>query len=347
MKRINWVDTAKGIGIILVVLGHTEMGEEYNKYFYSFHMPLFFLLSGLFFYGEKYKNTWQFLKKKSLALLVPYFCFSIATYAFWLLIGRNYGNDAAASVSVFKPFVGIFYSVGINNWMTHDTPLWFLTCLFVVELLFYFIRNLKKLNILIALVIYSIGGFIVWNILGVRMPWSIDVALYAVLFFGIGYLVRERLFNLLEKKPNVLYVILPLAVLVISVNLNGYVDMNGGQYGNYIYYYLGAFAGIFFSLVLARYLNRFNVLNFFGKNSLTIMALHGVALTFFKAILVFCFHFNLEQAEGSPLWCLIYTVASLILLTPVIMFINEFLPFILGKPMKGQVILNPEVEVKK
>lgn len=49
IKRIDWIDVAKGIGIILMVMGHTSMPDAINRWIYSFHMPLFFLLSGLLF----------------------------------------------------------------------------------------------------------------------------------------------------------------------------------------------------------------------------------------------------------------------------------------------------------
>jgi len=49
MQQYNkWIDRLKGIGIITVVLGHT--GNEFtHHYFFWFHMPLFFIISGYLF----------------------------------------------------------------------------------------------------------------------------------------------------------------------------------------------------------------------------------------------------------------------------------------------------------
>lgn len=55
-KRIDWVDVAKGVGIFLMVMGHSSMPDAVNRWIYSFHMPLFFLLSGLVFNPGKYPN---------------------------------------------------------------------------------------------------------------------------------------------------------------------------------------------------------------------------------------------------------------------------------------------------
>lgn len=51
-KRIDYVDIAKGIGIILVVMGHNDfalISPFAHKLIYSFHMPMFFFMSGMFF----------------------------------------------------------------------------------------------------------------------------------------------------------------------------------------------------------------------------------------------------------------------------------------------------------
>jgi acyltransferase len=48
-KRIGWIDIAKGITILLVIVGHTLIGYKVNDYIYAFHMPLFFICSGLLF----------------------------------------------------------------------------------------------------------------------------------------------------------------------------------------------------------------------------------------------------------------------------------------------------------
>lgn len=64
-KRIDWIDVAKGVGIFLMVMGHTSMPDAVNRWIYSFHMPLFFLLSGLVFNPDKYHNGGGIFYRKS------------------------------------------------------------------------------------------------------------------------------------------------------------------------------------------------------------------------------------------------------------------------------------------
>ena len=51
-ERVIWVDTAKGFAIISVVLGHSSLPIELRSVVYSFHMPLFFMLSGVFLFNS-------------------------------------------------------------------------------------------------------------------------------------------------------------------------------------------------------------------------------------------------------------------------------------------------------
>lgn len=91
--RIEWLDNAKGIGIILVVIGHsliTKIKSDYFiadwafRYIYSFHMAFFLFISGVIFSNAKERyftyNTLDYLKKKFRSLLVPYFSYSLIIF---------------------------------------------------------------------------------------------------------------------------------------------------------------------------------------------------------------------------------------------------------------------------
>lgn len=71
--RLNWIDALKGIGIMLVVLGHHSLPAALDTYIFSFHMPLFFFISGfLFDFGKYSKSGANFVKGKFRSLLLPY-----------------------------------------------------------------------------------------------------------------------------------------------------------------------------------------------------------------------------------------------------------------------------------
>lgn len=82
-QRLTYIDIARAIGILFVVLGHINQfyrdsqGIEYSQiliFIYAFHMPLFFILSGILFSEKTFRNLsfFDFLIKKVKGLVVPY-----------------------------------------------------------------------------------------------------------------------------------------------------------------------------------------------------------------------------------------------------------------------------------
>lgn len=92
-KRILWIDYAKSICIYLVLLGHAHASQPVTDFIYTFHMPLFFFLSGCLFSFEKHPNFKEFAIKRFKGLMVPYLWINLITYLFWLFAGRNFGED--------------------------------------------------------------------------------------------------------------------------------------------------------------------------------------------------------------------------------------------------------------
>lgn len=68
--RIEWVDAAKCIGILMVMFGHNWLDWRYCYYFCSFHMPLFFILAGYTFSDRR--APFEFIKQKAKVLIIPY-----------------------------------------------------------------------------------------------------------------------------------------------------------------------------------------------------------------------------------------------------------------------------------
>jgi acyltransferase len=331
LKRIEWIDVAKGIGIFLVVIGHTDLPENYMIYIYSFHMPLFFFISGVLFSSNKFNNYTEFIKRKAKSLLVPYLFFSVLTYLFWGIIGKNHGADTSMEISIIKPLIGIFYSVGSDNWLLFNRPLWFLTCLFIVELTFFWFVKFGRKFLIIILFCFSILGYFLGSYSPIRLPWSLDIGITAIVFFGVGFLLKGKIHALLGKFK-LIWMFLALGVNLATIKLNEIrVDMNNLEYGNYFYFYLGAFSGIIFSIILAKFLSRIETFKFFGRNSLIILSLHVLALTLVKGVQVYIFNLPLVNTGNSLYWSVLHTFSAFIFLLPAILLINNYFPVIIGK----------------
>lgn len=82
-SRFDYLDLAKGIGILLVVWAHILITGWSHQIIYAFHMPLFFFISGMLFNKAKYSSFRQFITARAKRLLVPYLIYSIASWALW------------------------------------------------------------------------------------------------------------------------------------------------------------------------------------------------------------------------------------------------------------------------
>jgi acyltransferase len=332
-RRLDWVDTAKGMGIILVVMQHTAL--DYNRvgtFINSFHMPLFFFLSGFFFMPGKYSGFRSFASKKAGSLLLPYFIFAALSYGYFLL---RYSFGSAGyykDLNLYQELAGILYSAGTREWMDFNLPLWFLTCLFVTEIMFYGMKRLfqSKIRLAGALAVCSLIGYAdgLWN--PYKLPWGIDVAFTAAAFFGAGHLLRDAVAVLIAKP---IWFRLLAAAVMLGVNIGCTlepVNLNMKRHGLYYDFYLSAFAGVAACLLLASVI-RWGPLTYLGRNALLIMACHSPMLNIAsKAV-------NKTGLSGSVYMVESIRVAITILaLIPVIMMINVLLRFVRGRSKRTE-----------
>lgn len=126
--RYTWLDSLKGLGIVLVVLGHASTIGVLNTSLYAFHMPLFFIISGLLF---KERPLGETVARKARRLLVPYLVFALLTFAYWALVERRL---RPGEYSVTGAFANIFLARGGIQNNPYNVVLWFLPCLFVTEI---------------------------------------------------------------------------------------------------------------------------------------------------------------------------------------------------------------------
>lgn len=335
--RIAWVDYAKALNIFLVILGHTALPYEYRSIIYAFHIPLFFFLSGLFFDPEKYSSYGGFVKRRMLQLLVPYFAFNIITYLLWLFAGRYTGEDISMGIPVLEPFWGILYGNTNGFFLHHNVPLWFLACLFMTEVLFFpVIKFMNKKYALLFTGVMLITGYFTSSEFLIPLPWGLNIISVTLFFYAGGYILKKLVFapkNLITEI--ILFVISGLSVYVIA-DLNGKIEVSDAVYGNYLYFWSGAFAGIVFMINLAKMMERLSpdlgILLFTGRNTLIIFALHLTAGSFVKAFSFYVLKLPMSIYHETSV-CIAYSLISLLLLFPVASFIQKYLPLLAGKPL--------------
>ena len=138
-KREYYIDIAKGIGIIFVMLGHTIVGPSIIKYTYVFSLPIFIFLSGYLFNLSKFTNFWHFVKLRAKLIMIPYVGFSIISIVFYKFYYNMSIYDYATMTNMLVAFIK-----ATRNQIFYNIPLWFLPTLFFIEIMFYLIRKINK-----------------------------------------------------------------------------------------------------------------------------------------------------------------------------------------------------------
>lgn len=322
-SRIKWIDELKGLAIFLVVYGHNFPITE--KYIYSFHMPLFFIIAGIF---HPKKTTYKNVIKRFKGLILPYFLWSAILFTFWVFIGRKHGESAETNLSIFKNFLGIFYAQGGQEYMDWGIPMWFLPTLFVGFLLFHFIQMIKNIQIkFIVLIIFPLIGFLLPYLIEIKLLWSLDVAFVSILFYSIGYYLRSNLINLERLNSWLLILILGL-IHIGTYNLNTKIDMYRSIYGNELLFIANSIIGSFFYILLINKTRRLQFLSVLGKLTIPVLAMQIRAVTFIKLILMLSFGlvtFNFTEVQKFSI-----SIIQIIIITPIALFINKYIPVLNG-----------------
>lgn len=331
--RIPFIDVAKGIGIFLVVFGHTYRAEDLKIFIYSFHIPLFFFISGLFIKDDSHKKILHFLQQKLKSLLIPYVTFYLISYVYWLFIERYIrpGHEVSALI----PLAGFFYGTDYKQFMLPNGALWFLTCLFVVEIIvFLTIQLTNKITFRIfAFLLFPVIGYLINYYIEIPFPFSIKSAFMAIIFTGFGFLSKNILFKLGNQNKVLLLILSAVffAILWWSSSLNGLIDMDYAKYNNIFLFIINAFIGIISCFMLSVSISNFQMLKYLGINSIIIMGIsepikRAVIAVFSKVI-----SRPIEEIRFSTLYSFICVLLVLLLLVPITNLFNNKLYYLLGR----------------
>ena len=289
MARIKKFDYIKGFAIILIVLGHALTYcyslKDIYKIIYSFHVPLFFIISGYFFNSEL--NFKCFCKKKAKRLLLPYlfysFLFLIPYYIFGNFSNQSLGTEI--NYSFCEKIMEILYGVGANNALKQNSPLWFLPALYTTEIIFYIIEKItmslgisqRKKEILIF--IFFIFSGVLINEYKPILFFGLSTALSLGIFFNIGMMLRGKK---LKKESNISACIISLLVGIIVAYLNLKISYTDYRYGNYFLFIVSACLLSKAIFIICSYIKNNNFLETCGKKTMEIMIFHKLIILFFQ-----------------------------------------------------------------
>ncbi len=232
--REGWIDYLKGLGIILMIIGHTSINQPFIKWIYGFHMPLFYMLSGYLFNRGKWfaKDYGSFLKARAKSYLVSYLIWCIICFVINIPYMYLKYKDDHLLLRIVQNFGWILTSVRIDDVFLpqKSTPLWFLTSIFVSQASFYLIVKCRPvLQIIICTCIITANHFIAASELPI-LPWHFETSVLCSVFMLIGYYIRG--YGLLEKVKSEFLCEALIVISSIMILLNDRIDIYYRKYGN-------------------------------------------------------------------------------------------------------------------
>ncbi len=280
MQRERGVDVLRAIGIMVMIIDHIGMGWEFYKWSHAFHMPLFFIISGYFFSEEKCRNNLKgYLYRKAKKLWVPYFVFALGSYFVWAVLKHDR--------PILEPLYNIFWynSEGIPI----ATAVWFLPCLFFVEVMFCFCVRITKgsrSGCAVAVLLIAFAGFVLKSLPEIRssIPYSILPGMVCLPFFLVGHLLRscDHLKKTMDEFPSGCCVIL-LLVGIVPIFWNDAVNIRFVKTGNALLFYCNAIYTTLLLWILSRKIQNWgrlaDRLAAVGKNSIVYLCVNQMAIT--------------------------------------------------------------------
>lgn len=320
-NRLDNIDWAKGLLIILAVIGHIWQAGTVHNFIYAFHMPAFFVISGMLMrHTRAYeKNYLKFLFGKAYAFGIQFLFFEMLGVLTEIL-----RHGVALNIKGY-----IFNTVSLQY---NDSNMWFLVALFLIEALFSAAKKLLKKDWAVGILCGVLfAAYLLLPHGENRYVQALMQACHYLLFFATGFYAKAWF----EKENTLCAVIAAIIPVVVSAI---YGRCSSDKFSlEMAAFVISGFAGTYAVLQLSTYVVKKHGARFVkaaGQNSMTIYGTHHVIYAAVGVVLG-----NTDFAT-TPLWAgLIMLLAVTVAEPPIIYAINRWVPFLAGKRYKKQPIL--------
>lgn len=314
-KRIEYLDVAKGILMLLVIFGHVfDKSNDYiGNFIYTFHVPAFFIISGIIlnYSSTLKKNIISSVISIGQALLIPWFFSEVIGIIEQLF--NMIGNHWNLLIYLRELLVRI---PGIFLFEEYSGSVWFLPCLFFAECFFIILRRIVKSKY-ISLIIIVLAAIISYVCLKGRLEKVFCRIFVAMMWLAVGYY-----FHSFFEKKKTLYVFISFIIVLTCSLLNGHVNMHGISFGNPILYLFGGLAGSYFIIYIATILKS-KALVFLGQNTIAVLMTQRRYLTYISRFYDF--------TESGFIIKLLVAVFVSILEFPTAWLLVKLFPYCMGK----------------
>lgn len=226
-KRISHIDAAKGLAMILVVIGHCHWkGHVAGSLIYSFHMPLFFIISGLF---VREMGVRQSILRNVVSYVRPY----LITCGILLVISlvTTALKDADLLDDAWKCLKTAFWGGKCEGGKGHFVgPLWFLLALFWASVCYTMVRKYVE-EPYRGMVVVALFFLAILSYQTCPLPLCLQSGLAAMVFLWIGDLFTKYDVLRIFGQMNVAYKIILLLLWLLCVHFTGAMDLAKCNYG--------------------------------------------------------------------------------------------------------------------
>lgn len=278
-QRIEYVDIAKGIGIILVIIGHTVSGILRGVIF-SFHMPLFFIVSGITYKYSTTKKEFQEKTGKAFKHLIIVAIFLFCVREFLYILNGDGFMPVESSLTV------LFASGAPVEMSEYTIPaigyVWFLFAFFICRQLCDLLHLYFHKYFRIIICILTLMGVVIGN--SIWLPFSLDIALAVTVFFFVGKKLIEK--NVIDQivSSNLRLVILISSLTVVMglllelILARNYLELAAREYPLFPICFVVAVAFVIVILIFSNKILNIKFLSkqliFIGKNSMLLLSIH-------------------------------------------------------------------------
>lgn len=335
-KRIEWIDQLKGITFFLVVLGHTDGILDWgiaHPYIYSFHMPLFLMMTGFTLNIDKVYNTSfvDYVTKLFKRMIVPYVWLNLICMPLRYILYNFLRGSQMKVIDFLKGIV--LANTAFDNALSPATPTYYIILLFFAQLLLFALIKLTKKNNLILFPVSLLLLVIPLATIKTPVIWHLNVVPVAMMFIILGRILMDMYLKNKQRLDNTnIWKLIPVCVLLviggfIFYKLNGKISIHLNLYGNnFILFILSALLTSTALVILVSRMPKIGFINYIGKNTLFSLGIHAAIISIVE---------QLFKNVKSELWFIfIEAIAIYLMLIPMIYLVNKFAPFLNGNTTK-------------
>ena len=273
-NRIMWIDIATAIAIIAMIIGHTfSYGTTIRNLIFSFHMPLFFVLTGFTmkdFTG--WKDYLKQIKKDLIRIIVPCVAFQTINLLLVIFIDRI---DPGEAFSHFIRQLIWASAVDVNGYPALGA-LWFLVVLFWSKTYYSLVRLL--LGKYYSYIIFLLGGAfgILLSLYHIYLPQSWDIVFIVALFLWIGRYIKDHL-DIFERYTEIISIVAACIWTYLWVK-GVYIEIGTRSYPESVLCIFESICGCICIFVLSKALESKKILadslSYIGRATLIILGVH-------------------------------------------------------------------------